>query len=299
MRNSVFIWAILGLMLVLDFYVFQAVKTVTQNSSHKLKMLVHYGYWGISVAAVLVLVLIALTGFENWPHAIRNYVLVIILGLFFAKLLAAVFFLVDDIRRLAQWGGSKLLFKDGAGSSLDREGITRSVFMSWLGLGLGGGLFSSLVYGFTNKYNYQVHRLQLAFSNLPAPFKGLKIVQVSDIHSGSFTNKHAVNKGVDMILKEKADVILFTGDLVNDLAAEVKNYMDVFNRLKAPMGVYSTLGNHDYGDYYYGAHPTGERAEEKAKNLQRVKEIHGELGWKLLLDENIKLEKGGQHIALI
>ncbi|HLK27180.1 MAG TPA: metallophosphoesterase [Puia sp.] len=299
MRNSAFVWIVLGIMLLLDFYVFQAVKVVTQNSSQKIRAIVFYSYWGISIAAIIVLALIPLTNFESWPRQLRNYAFAIILGLLFAKLLAAVFFLVDDIRRVIQWASGKLFFRNTEGENMSGEGISRSVFLSWLGIGVGGGLFSTLVYGFSNKYNYQIRRIQLSFDNLPKSFKGLKIVQISDIHSGSFHNKAAVQKGVEKILNEKADLILFTGDLVNDRAVEMVDYMDVFNKLKAPMGVYSTLGNHDYGDYYYGTHPTGDKLIEKEKNLQRLKEVHAELGWKLLLDENIKLEKNGEHIALI
>jgi uncharacterized protein len=299
MRSSSFIWIVLCVMVMLDFYVFQAVKVVAQSSSPKVKTLVYYIYWSVSVTALVILALMPITNFENWPRVIRNYILATILGLLFAKLLATVFFLVDDIRRLMQWASGKLFFRNTEGENMGNEGISRSVFLSWIGLGFGAGLFSSLVYGFSNKYNYHVRRLQLSFDNLPSSFKGLKIVQISDIHSGSFNNKNAVRKGVDKILKEKADIILFTGDLVNDRASEMHDYMDVFNRLKAPMGVYSTLGNHDYGDYYYGAHPSGDKAIEKEKNLQRVKDLHGELGWKLLLDENVLLHREGDHIALI
>ena len=106
-------------------------------------------------------------------------------------------------------------------------------------------------------------------------------------------------KGIDKILNEKPDLILFTGDLVNDRAIEMHDYMDIFSRLKAPMGVYSVLGNHDYGDYYYGSNPTGDMAIEKEKNLARLKEVHAEMGWKLLLDENVFLERNGEQIALI
>jgi predicted MPP superfamily phosphohydrolase len=299
MRNSAFIWIVLGIMVLLDFYVFQAVKLVTQNSSQKIKTIVYYSYWAISIAAVIILALMPFTNFEAWPRTLRNYILATILGLLFAKLLATVFFLVDDIRRAIQWASGKLFFRNTEGENMSGEGISRSVFMSWLGLGIGGGLFSTLIYGFSNKYNYHVRRLQLSFDNLPKSFKGLKIVQISDIHSGSFQNKKAVMKGVEKILNENADIILFTGDLVNDRAVEMTDYMDVFNKLKAPMGVYSTLGNHDYGDYYYGANATGEKAIEKEKNLQHVKQIHGELGWRLLLDENVRLEKNGEYIALI
>ena len=114
---------------------------------------------------------------------------------------------------------------------------------------VGGGLFGTLIYGFGNKYRYQVKRVKLSYDNLPSSFKGLKIVHISDILSGSFTNKEAVMKGVEKIMKEKPDLILFTGDLVNNTSDEMEEYMDVFDKLKAPMGVFSTLGNHDYGDY--------------------------------------------------
>ncbi len=162
--------------------------------------------------------------------------------------------------------------------------LSRSVFLSWLGVGVGGSLFGTFIYGFTNKYNYRIKRFALQFDTLPAGFKGLKIVQISDIHSGSFTNKEAVQKGVDMILDEKPDLILFTGDLVNDHASEMNDYMDVFSRIQAPMGVFSTLGNHDYGDYVQWASPAA-----KKENLENVKNIHAQLGWRLLMNEHVPL----------
>ena len=166
--------------------------------------------------------------------------------------------------------------------------------MSWLGLGIGGTLFGSLLYGFGNKYKYRLQKIPLAFPHLPASFKGLKIIHISDIHSGSFNDIAAVSKGVDMILQQKPDLILFTGDLVNDRATEMKPYMHVFNRLKAPLGVYSSLGNHDYGDYVSWPNP-----EAKAANLQSLKEVHAELGWRLLMNEHVILEKAGERIALL
>ena len=166
--------------------------------------------------------------------------------------------------------------------------------MSWLGLGIGGTLFGTLIVGFSNKYNYQVKRITLKYSNLPLAFRGMKLVHISDIHSGSFQDKAAVNHGVDMILKENADLILFTGDLVNDRADEMKDYMDVFGRLKAPLGVFSTLGNHDYGDYV--AWPT---AADKTENLNNLKQVHQHLGWRLLMNEHVVLERGTEKIALL
>ncbi|RYG47444.1 MAG: metallophosphoesterase, partial [Chitinophagaceae bacterium] len=186
-------------------------------------------------------------------------------------------------------------FSNTEGESLQQgERISRSIFLSWTGMLLGGGLFGTLLYGFGNKYKYQLKRVSLAFNNLPASFKGLKIIHISDIHSGSFTDKKAVQKGIDKILNEKPDLILFTGDLVNNTADEMDDYKDIFSQLKAPMGVYSTLGNHDYGDYVQWKSP-----EEKSANLERLKKVHAELGWRLLMNEHVPLQKGDSTIALL
>src|SRR5690606_16429864 len=117
------------------------------------------------------------------------------------------------------------------------EGISRSVFLSWTGMLFGGGLFGTLIYGFGNKYRYQVTRVPVQSPSLPEAFRGLKIVQISDIHSGSFNDKKAVQKGVEKILKEEPDLILFTGDLVNNKADEMDEYRELFAQLRAPLGV--------------------------------------------------------------
>lgn len=298
MRSAGFIGVIVCIMVLLDLYVFQAVKMVSHNGSPKLKMILYSCYWVLSGLCLLIVVIIPFVHLNLLNKGFRNYIFFTLIGLYFAKLTAATFFLMDDIRRLIQWASSKLFFSNTEGEA-EGEGISRSVFLSWLGLGAGTALFGSLVHGFSNKYNYETRRIKLSFDNLPASFRGLKIIQVSDIHSGSFTDKNAVAKGVDKLIAEKADLILFTGDLVNSLAVEMEDYMDVFNRLKAPMGVFSVLGNHDYGDYYYGTHPTGVEAIEKEKNLKRLKEMQATLGWRLLMNEHVALEKNGEQIALI
>ncbi|HJU45434.1 MAG TPA: metallophosphoesterase [Chitinophagaceae bacterium] len=299
MRQPGIFRIILILTILLDMYVFQAVKLVCYSSSHKVKLIVYSCYWTLSAATILLLLLLPYMNYDNWPRLVRTYLFATIVGLFFAKLIATTFFLIDDIRRLLQWACGKIFFRNTEAEAFSGGGISRSVFLSWLGLGAGASLFGTLVYGFGNKYRYQVHRLKLTFENLPAAFKGLKIVQLSDIHSGSFTDKQAVLKGVEKVIKERPDLILFTGDLVNDRATEMYNYTDVFSRLQAPMGVYSILGNHDYGDYYYGYDPVGKEAEEKAANLENVKAMHGQLGWRLLLDEHVVLQRGEERIALI
>jgi uncharacterized protein len=293
MRNPTFLWIIFGIMLVLEIYVFQAVKMVLPPSQPRLRITIFVIYWVISALMLGTLLSFPYLNYDTWPKQLRTYVLAIIVGAFFSMLITSLFLAVDDIRRGATWIIVRL-FRNTEGINGGSEGITRSAFLSWLGLGLGGGLFTTLVYGFSNKYNYTIVRENLSFNDLPQAFRGLKIVQISDIHSGSFMDKKAVLRGIDKIMKEKPDIILFTGDLVNDRATEMIEYMDVFSRLKAPMGVYSVLGNHDYGDYARWSTPA-----EKAANLERLKAVHAELGWKLLMNEHVIFEKNNQKIALI
>lgn len=294
MRNAGTWWIIALIMVLLDLYVFQALKTVTQNANDRVRTIIHISYWVISGLTLLALLSFPYIQALQSSKLFRNYVFAVLVGLFFAKLVGTVFFLTDDLRRGSVFLLSKVLPDTGARFLSEGNAIPRSTFISWLGLGLGGGLFSTLLYGFGNKYNYQVKKVKLAFNNLPQAFEGMRIVHVSDIHSGSFQNKAAVSRGVDMILQQDADLILFTGDLVNDRADEMAEYMDVFSRLKAPMGVYSTLGNHDYGDYVSWPSP-----QAKQENLERLKQVHAEMGWKLLMNEHVLLDKQEEKIALL
>ncbi|MEJ7588392.1 MAG: metallophosphoesterase [Ferruginibacter sp.] len=282
-------------MLVLDTYVFQAVKAVSQSASPKTKIVIYSIYWAVTALVVVGFLLFAFTDQHFLPRKVRTYLFAIVIGLFLANLTSVVFLLIDDLRRGIQWVAGKLFYNNTEGEAMNREGITRSVFLSWFSLAVGGTLFGSLVYGFSNKYNYDIKRVQLSFDNLPKGFKGMKILHISDIHSGSFTNKNAVHHGVKEILKENADLILFTGDLVNDKATEMDHYLDVFNKLQAPMGVYSTLGNHDYGDYVQW--PVN--GISKIQNLEDLKKVHASMGWRLLMNEHVVLEKNGEQIALL
>jgi predicted MPP superfamily phosphohydrolase len=294
MRNPAFLWIIVGIMLLLDIYVYQAVKVVIPATSTRLRITIMVIYWIIAVVVLALLISFPFVNFETWPKQFSTYLFALIVAAFFSKLIVSLFLALDDVRRAATWVIVRLFRSTPNDPGGPSEGITRSAFISWVGLALGGGLFSTFIYGFSNKYNYVTRKVQLKFDNLPSSFKGLRIVHISDIHSGSFNNKKAVMKGVDMIMKENADLILFTGDLVNNKAGEMENYMDVFNRLKAPMGVFSTLGNHDYGDYVQWKTP-----QEKSANLDHLKSIHAELGWRLLMNENVVFEKNNEQFALL
>jgi uncharacterized protein len=295
MRSSLGVIIFLSVMLLLDLYIFQAVKTVSQNLSPKAKTIVYSIFWGITIIAVIGYLLFIYTEQSYLGRKTRTYLFSIIIGLFIAKMVALVFFLVDDLRRGIQYLVGKLFFSNTDVDSMSDNGISRSVFLSWLGIAAGSTLFGTLIYGFSNQYKYQIKRVKLAFDNLPTSFKGLRIVHISDVHSGSFMDKKAVQHGIDLIMQEQADLILFTGDLVNDKATEMKDYMDVFNQLKAPMGVFSTLGNHDYGDYVKW--PI--EGISKEQNLINLQKVHADLGWRLLMNEHVPLEKNGEQIALL
>ncbi|WP_447642484.1 MULTISPECIES: metallophosphoesterase [Chitinophagaceae] len=212
-----------------------------------------------------------------------------ILIVFMAQLFGAVFLLVDDLRRMFLVIGKMFVKTPASGT-----GISRSTFLSWLALLGSGFLGGTFLYGMSNRYNYRLRKVKMTFPNLPTSFRGLKIVQLSDIHSGSFNNKAAVMRGVQMALDAKPDIILFTGDLVNNRATEMRDYKEIFSQLKAPMGVYSVLGNHDYGDYV-----PWPSAKAKANNLEDLKKLQAEMGWRLLMNENVIFERDGEKIALL
>ncbi|MFP5039935.1 metallophosphoesterase [Parasediminibacterium sp. JCM 36343] len=294
MRSGITWWIVALIMLLLDIYVYQAIKTVSQGASPLSKSVIQFVYWGISILMLASLVSLPYIQALQTSKIFRNYVFSILMGLFLAKLIGSTVFLLDDIRRLFTWIVTQFATTQPNIATGEHIAIPRSTFLSWLGMALGGTLFGTLLYGFGNKYKYQVKRIPLIFPSLPQAFKGLRIVHISDIHSGSFTNKAAVNHGIDMILKEKADLILFTGDLVNDRHEEMLEYTDIFSRLTAPMGVYSTLGNHDYGDYVAWQNNTA-----KKENLEALKQIQKQMGWRLLLNEHIIFERGNDKIALL
>jgi predicted MPP superfamily phosphohydrolase len=282
-------------MLGLDYYFYLAIRTVSHAASYRTKMVIGSIYWTITILAVIGFLLFAFTDQQFLGKKLRTYLFATVIGLFLAKLTAMIFFLTDDLRRGIQWAAGKLFFNNTEGENMGGDGISRSVFLSWMGIAAGSTLFGSLMYGFSNKYNYDIKRLQMGFESLPESFRGLKIVHISDIHSGSLLDKKAVRAGVHKIMKEKPDLILFTGDLVNDKATEMDLLKDVFAELNAPLGVYSTLGNHDYGDYVQW--PID--GVSKVQNLENLKQVHADMGWRLLMNEHVVLEKNDEQIAVL
>ena len=220
----------------------------------------------------------------NIAPGFRNWVLTGLVATYFSKIFAVAILFVDDLTRGVKWLAN--FFQKESSESLPGEAITRSEFLSKSALVAAAIPFGTMVYGvISGAHDYRIRRQTLKLPKLPKSFDGIKIAQLSDIHSGSFFNKTAVKGGVEMVMAERPDVIFFTGDLVNNEASEVKEYMDVFNKLNAPLGVYSITGNHDYGDYHRWS-----SLEAKRKNFRDLLEAHRSLGFDLLMNESRRLE---------
>ncbi|WP_452230932.1 MULTISPECIES: metallophosphoesterase [unclassified Lacinutrix] len=267
-----------------EFYAFQALKTVTKNKIIK---------WVWILIAVAIYANLFYTVFTTPRSAGQTKGFQLAAGFLLTFLIPKVLILAvmfgEDVFR----GFMKLLSVFSNGETQPVEG--RRAFIAKIALGLAALPFASFLYGIIQgRYNYKVLKYQLTFDDLPEAFDGFKITQISDIHSGSFTNKEKIAYGVQMINDQKSDIILFTGDIVNNKADEMNDWITLFSTLEAPMGKYSVLGNHDYGDYVEWETP-----QDKVKNFQDVKDIHPKIGFDLLLNENRYIEKDGQKIALV
>jgi len=243
-------------------------------------------YWGLHLALIGLIVL----GFRQirsgnkapvWMTFAANSVL----ALFVAQLVFVVVVVVGDI---GLWANQWLGFFPEAGT-------LRSQLWVLSALAIAGLPLIAFAHGTTRgKYRYTIKKQELRFNDLPEAFDGFTLTQISDVHAGSFTNKSAVEKGIAKILSLKSDLFVFTGDLVNNAAKEFEPWVNTFSKIKAPYGQFSIFGNHDYGDYARWS-----SAEAKRENLQQLKNLHAQTGFRLLLDENVTLEKEGQKLHLL
>jgi len=276
---------------LLDWYVHAGLKTWSAGWPKKRQRNMLRTYWIISIAtSVLLLVRIPSFRTAMGVRPFNEWVLSIFLALFFTKLFFVIVLFAGDIARLLA----------GIFNKIARPRITpaipaRRTFITELAILFAALPFTSFLYAMTRgKYDYRLFRITLFFDDLPAAFDGFTITQLSDIHAGSFDNRAAVQKGIDLAKAQKSDLFVFTGDLVNNTADEIEPYMGMFGGIKAPYGQYSVLGNHDYGEYIQW-----NSEAEKAANLQQLKDQHRKLGYRLLLNENVTVTKDGQSISLI
>ncbi len=286
----------------IDWYLWEAIRLTLRKSSGFVRKTIRFAFWSITAISVIICGTLLLMPPDTLGHSFRFILIVGVVLPYLSKIFALLFILADDIRRFFQWVLSlfrpqkkALAHIPAVPETSKGERIPRSKFMAQTALIAGGTLLSTFAYGIiSGAHDYRVRRIRIPLKNLPKAFHGLKIAQISDIHTGSFYNKTAVMGGVDMLLNEKPDVVFFTGDLVNDKTTEVREYFDVFSKVTAPLGVYSTLGNHDYGDYAKW-HST----EAKRKNLDDMLLAHKELGWRLLMDEHLSLKVDNEQIGII
>jgi len=277
--------------LLFDLYVNAGLKTWSADWPQKRRKRMLYIYWIISIATS-VLLLIRIPSFRTAMgiRPFNEWVLSIFLTLFFTKLFFVIALFAGDIVRLVA----------GIYNKIARPGIAHAIparrkFIGDIAILFAALPFTSFLYAMTKgKYDYRLFRITLYFDDLPSAFDGFTITQLSDIHSGSFDNRAAVQRGIDLARAQKSDLFVFTGDLVNNTADEIEPYVGMFGAIKAPYGQYSILGNHDYGEYI-----EWNSEADKAANLEKLKDQHRKLGYRLLLDENVTVTKDGQSIALI
>ena len=272
------------LIIALEIYTFQAFKTISKSK------LVRFSFLAISIAVYVYFFFITFSYNRSEGQTPQfQMAMGMLLTVSIPKLVIILLLFGEDIYRLIL----KLISTFSMGEI--KPLATRRKFISQLAIAIAAIPFASFIYGIIQgKYNYKVIKYRLSFDDLPEAFDGYTITQISDIHSGSFTNKEKIQYGVDLINDQKSDLLLFTGDIVNNKADEMDEWITVFDKLEAKEGKFSILGNHDYGDYMDWKEP-----EDKVHNFEEVKNIHQKIGFDLLLDEHRYLEKDGQKIALI
>lgn len=255
-----------------DFYFYQVLQNLSNSNTFLgLYWLIDLILMGGIVAAIFV------PRGSKLQQSLITWLMTLMLLAFIPRLFSLPIILLEDISRLF------------------RGFPPRAIWVSELTLGAAAVLFLIVLFGITRgRHFYRVRRETIYFPDLPKAFEGFTITQITDVHSGSFTNAAGVQKGLDLVNEQQSDVILFTGDLVNNQASEMERWIPAFSGLKASMGKFSVLGNHDYGDYIQWETPEAKRA-----NLDRLKQVHTEVGFRLLLDEAITLKKDGQSITLL
>ncbi len=281
-------WLILIIIIAfVEFYSFQAFKTIT-----KLKWVL-ITYQLVSLA-IIIFIIYQFTKFDRSIGQTKQtlFTFGLLLLVLVPKLILTFFLLLEDISRVFLGTVTHFMGDNDNGKFLPE----RRKFVSQIALGIASIPFLSLIYGMTKgKYNYRVIHQTLFFPDLPDAFDGFKITQISDVHSGSFDDAEKINHAIDLVNHQKTDMILFTGDIVNTHAKEMHPWIDSFNKIDVhEYGKYSVLGNHDYGEYV-----SWPSQKAKDENFQAIKDLHGQIGFQLLLNEHVKIKKGNDEIVLV
>lgn len=288
--------AVMVFTVIVEWYFIQALKTITIDYTPTKRKIILYVAYAIALLSIGLGTLALFYPPPNWNNFWR-FIMGITMILFVSKVLCFIVLFLEDISRGLRWIYNKYsLSSTNTGVTTEvSTGISRIKFLSYLGATLTLIPAFSFIYGMVRgAYKYKVHKVKVKAPNLPEAFHGFKIVQLSDMHSGSFFSNTPLQTAFNLVLEQKPDIIFFTGDLVNNEAAETAMHLESYKMLKARYGVFSCLGNHDYGDY-----KVWESEEAKAKNLEDLKEVHRASGWRLLMNEHVPIEKDGQKIAVL
>lgn len=289
MTRSLIPWIILAITLVIDYYGYSAVRAAFQNSSEKTKNLAYFIYFGLTAFVIIYFILALIFNFREHSTPVTRFMTGIFMGIFVSKLILVLFLLIEDGTRFLSFLYNTIV-KPSKELHTSRRQFLDSVF-----LGVAGLPFLAFIHGMVKTaHDYQIWKIRVPIKNLPSALEGLKIVQLSDIHAGSFSDKVPLKNAVNLINSLKPDLFFFTGDLVNNKASEYEPFIEVFQQIKAKYGQFSILGNHDYGDYIPWKTPT-----LKEENFQTLKDYHKQTNWDLLCNENRILEIEGEKLAII
>jgi hypothetical protein len=289
-----------ALIILIDIYTYQGVKFLTSGiSSLKWRSGIRIGYWVITIGflALATSIFFVPSAKDGPSSKLVTTTFGFFVMAYLPKFVFLTFLMLDDLQILVRFAGIRLseFWGSGVSEGVTYKGMSRSDFILKAGVLVASIPFASVAYGILKgRYDYKVRRIKVPIQNLPKDLEGFTITQISDIHSGSLDDRDAVLKGIELANAQKSDVICFTGDLVNNKAVEVEPLLDVFSRLSAPLGVYSVLGNHDYGDYVRDWKPG-----EKSKNFQHLLNLQKQMGWQLLKNEHVLLTKGTSRLAII
>ncbi len=278
----------------MDLGLFYVTRTRIERYSNHYQRVINILFWGASVYVLLCFIFLQEIFMDIASKGLRRTIIASIFFILCGKVLWTIYLTLSSA--LQKGLPESWQFKPNSDNShaiTEKRG--RRNFL-WQTAILGASIPIGVAgFGIINRaYDYQIHRRRIVLPHLPRSFHGLTIGQISDIHAGSFYNKNAVHGGVDLLMNEKPDLIFFTGDLVNRDTDESLDYLPTFSKVKAPLGVYSVLGNHDYGDYR-----SWSTEEAKQKNLAKMKEVHRHLGWQLLCNENRILTMSSDSLAIL
>ncbi len=288
MNRIVVLSVIVPIYFLIEYHVFQAVQLLTLKSRLWVTRWVWSSYW-----LWVVLMFLSIMLYRQLDSTLYAGLRVFISALFFinliGKLFACMMLLGDDLRRLVSYIMQFVISKE------DPRIPGRTAFIGKAALLTGTLPMMGLLFGISSgAHDYRIRRRNIYSPHLPKAFDGIRLIQISDIHTGSFFNKTAVRGGVDIINQERGDIVLFTGDFVNNQSDEAKPYLDLFSKVKAPLGVHSVMGNHDYGDYH-----RWDSIIEKQRNIKNLHQMHKYMGWNIMLNENKIITINGSSIALL